>query len=102
MTLSGCNITGKQSKDKELVQIKETLQNGKASQSVNSKYIVLDEILGYLSKADTDPIIRLYVPEQLRKSVILEYHDYNGHMRIDKTYDAIKCKYYWLCMYKEP
>ena len=23
-------------------------------------------------------------------------------MGIDKTFDAIKCKYYWPCMYKEP
>ena len=51
-----------------------------------------------LTKADTDLVIRLYVPEQLRKSEILKYHDYSGHMGIDKTYDAIKGKYYWPCM----
>ena len=34
MTLPGCNLTEEQSMDKEVVKIKETLQNGKASQSV--------------------------------------------------------------------
>ena len=67
MALPGCNIIEEQSKDKELVQIQETLQNGKASQSVNSKYINLDDILYYLSKQDTDLIIRLYVLEQLKE-----------------------------------
>ena len=83
------------------MKIKETLQNGQASQATNSKYMILDKVLYYLSKADTDPVIRLYIPEQLKQSVILEYHDYNGHMGIDKTFDAIRGKYYWPCMYKE-
>ena len=54
-----------------------------------------------MSKADTDLVIRLYIQEQLRKSIILKYHDYNGHMGIDKTYETVKGKYYWPCMYKE-
>ena len=66
MTLPGCNII-ELSKDRELVQTKETLKDGKASQLVYSKYIILDDTLYYLSKADTGPIIRLYVPEQFRK-----------------------------------
>ena len=101
LTVPNFDIIAEQCKDKELRKIKETLQNGQASQAINSKYMMLDNVLYYLSKADTDPVIRLYIPEQLKQSVILEYHDHNGYMGIDKTYDAIKGKYYWPCMYKE-
>ena len=61
MTLPGCNLIEEESKDKELVYMKEALQNGNASQSVNSKYIILDDILYYLSKADADLVIRLVI-----------------------------------------
>ena len=101
LTVPSFDITIEQCKDKELMKIKETLQNGQASQAIKSKYIILHNVLYYLSKADTDPVKRLYIPEQLKQSVILEYHDYNGHLGIDKTYDAIKGKYYWPCMCKE-
>ena len=37
------------------------------SQASNSKYILLDTVLYYLSKADSDPVIQLYIPEHLRK-----------------------------------
>ena len=44
----------------------------------------------YLSKTDSDPVIQLYIPEHLRKEIIEQYYDSNGHMGIDKIYDAIK------------
>ena len=84
-----------QSKGKELVQLKDRLQSEKISSSVVSKYIILDNILYYLSKSDSDPIIRLYIPSQLKQLVIEQYHDKNGHMCIEKTYDSNKGKYYW-------
>ena len=95
------DLTVDQSKDKELVQLKENLQTEKASQATTSKYIILDNILYYLSKCDSDPAIRLYIPSHLKKLVIEQYHDQNGHMGIEKTYNAIKGKYYWPKMYKE-
>ena len=54
-----------------------------------------------LSKSDSDPIIRLYIPSHLKQLVIEQYHDKNGHMGIEKTYNSIKGKYYWPNMYKE-
>ena len=84
-----------QSKDKELVQLKDRLQSEKMSSSVASKYIILDNILYYLSKSDSDPIIRLYIPSHLKQLVIEQYHDKNGHISIEKMYDSIKGKYYW-------
>ena len=71
------------------------------SSSVASKYIKLDNILYYLSKSDSDSIIRLHIPSHLKQLVIEQYHDKNGHMGIEKTYDSIKSKYYWSNMYKE-
>ena len=66
-----------------------------ASQAINSKSILLDNVLYYLSKAGSDPVMQLYIPEHLRKNINKQYHDNNGHMGIDKTHDAIKTKYYW-------
>ena len=90
-----------QSKDKELAQLKDRLWSEKMSSAVASKYIILDNILYYLSKSDSDPIIRLYIPSHLKQLVIEQYHDKNGHMGIEETYDSIKGKYYWPNMYKE-
>ena len=77
------------------------MQSSKAPSSVLGKHIILDDILYYVSKPNTDPIIRLYLPRHMIKPVIMEYHDNNRHMGIDKTHDAIKHKYYWPNMYKE-
>ena len=63
--------------------------------------LILDDILYYLSKSDSDPIIRLYNLSHLKQLVIEQYHDKNGHMGIAKTYNSIKGKYYWPYMYKE-
>ena len=57
-------------------------------------------MLYYLPKADSDPVILLCIPEHLRKGVIEQYHDNNGHMGIDKTHDTIKNKYCWPNVYK--
>ena len=50
----GFDITVEQPKDKELAQLQENLQTEKASQATTSKYIILDNILYYLSKCDSD------------------------------------------------
>ncbi|CAG2239669.1 unnamed protein product [Mytilus edulis] len=76
------------------------MKNGKASKSVENKYILIDEIMYYISKADTEPVLRLYVPLQLRDEVVKQYHD-QDHLGVDKTYDAIKGKYFWPKLYKE-
>ena len=83
-----------QSKDKEHLQLKDRLQSKKVSSSVFRKYIILDNILYYLSKSDSDPIIRLYIPSHLKQLVTEQYHDKNGHMDFEKTYDSIRGKYY--------
>ena len=43
----------------------------------------------------------MYIPKQLRKVVLDQCHDENGHMGMDKTYDTTGIKYYWPNMFKE-
>ena len=88
LEIPGFDLVIEQSKDKKLVQLKERLQSEKMSSSVASKYIILDNILYYLSKSHSDPIIRLYIPSDLKQLVIEQYHDKNGHMDTEKTYDS--------------
>ena len=44
---------------------------------------------------------QLVVPKCLREDVILAYHDGNAHLGFDKTYLAIRSKYYWPKMYSD-
>ena len=48
--ISDFDLVIEQSKDKELVQLKDRQQSEKMSSSVASEYIILDIILYYLSK----------------------------------------------------
>ena len=90
-----------QAKDDTLIELKVGLQNDKVPTAVQKRHLIIDNILYYISNMDADPILRLYIPEHLRDVVIRQYLDWNGHMGIDKTYDAIKQKYYWPYLYKE-
>ena len=67
LNLSGCKLIAEETMDKELLKLIEELQSDKASQAINSKYILLDNVLYFLSKADSDPVICLYILEYLRK-----------------------------------
>ena len=89
MNLPGYDLVTEQRKHKELLKLKE-LQSGKASQAINSEYILLDNVFYYLSKADPDPVIWQYISEHLRKEVIEQHYDNNDHMGTDMTHHAIK------------
>ncbi|MCG8049023.1 MAG: reverse transcriptase domain-containing protein, partial [Candidatus Thiodiazotropha endolucinida] len=95
------DIVIEQSKDDDLMTVKLSLQNDKASKTVQQKHIIIDNVLYYISDVDSNPTLRLYVPKHLKEHVIDQYHDLNGHMGIDKTFEAIKTKYYWPNLYKE-
>ena len=100
LIIDGYDMKYEQSLDRELDSIKLQLQSGKTPKSVENKYILIDDILYYISKADSEPVLRLYVPLQLRQEVVNEYHN-KDHLGVDKTYDAIKSKYFWPRLYKE-
>ncbi|CAC5387939.1 unnamed protein product [Mytilus coruscus] len=90
-----------QVKDKTLRELKEQLVSDKVPEAVQNKYIIIDDILYYISNVDNDPIIRLYIPSHIKQAVVEQYHDKNGHMGIDKTFDSIRQKYFWPNMFKE-
>ncbi|CAC5402494.1 unnamed protein product [Mytilus coruscus] len=79
-----------QVKDKTLRELKEQLVSDKVPEAVQNKYIIIDDILYYISNVDNDPIIRLYIPSHIKQAVVEQYHDKNGHMGIDKTFDSIR------------
>ena len=45
--------------------------------------------------------MRLFVPRHLKTYVVKQYHDQNGHMGVQKTFDSIRQKYYWPNLFKE-
>lgn len=94
------NITVEQDNDEEIVEIKTNLSNGKSTKGTEKNYIVIDQVLYYISNPNDEPTLRLYIPEHLRDRVVKQYHDDNGHMGIDKTFDAIRQKYFWPNLYK--
>ena len=98
---STLNMVEEQEKDETLLKIKDSLKNDTLSPSVAKKFIVLDNILYYISKTDTDPILRLYIPEHLKDKIMVEYHSTLGHLGMDKTHDAVHSKYYWPNLFKD-
>ena len=67
---------------------------------MKNRHLILGGLLYYLSDPDDDPTPRLYIPKQLQDAVIRQYHDNNGHMGIDKTFESIKRKYYFPNLYQ--
>ena len=73
-----------------IVEIMRFLKKESVPHSIEKRHIVIDDILYYISNVDGDPSLRLYIPENLRGSVITQYQDHNGLMGTDKTFETIK------------
>ena len=95
-TWEGMDMVKEQDKDGVVKQ----LESGKAVGALKKRHLILGELLYYLSDPDDDPTPRLYIPKQLQDAVIKQYHDDNGHMGIDKTFESIKRKYYFPNLYQ--
>lgn len=54
-----------------------------------------------MSDPDDNPTLRLFVPGHLRQAVVKQYHDDNGHMGVQKTYDSIRRKYFWPNLFQD-
>ena len=96
----GLDMIVEQAKDPEICLIKSKLESDQTSNSLLKKYIILDQVLYYISKVDEDPVIRLYVPSHLTEKVMAETHNII-HMGFDKTFDAIRKHYFWPNLYKQ-
>ena len=94
-------MTVEQEKDENLRKLFAQLRSADAPRNIQEKYWIIDNVLYYISNLDQDTQLRLVVPEHLQLVVTRQYHDFNGHMGIDKTYDSIRRKYYWQNLYKK-
>ena len=99
--LPGFNLIAEQAKDEEIVILRNMLLHGQPTKDISRKYLVVDNILYFLSEPDGDVKLRLFVPRHLRAILIKQYHDDNGHMGVQKCYDTLRLKYFWPNQFKE-
>ena len=98
---SALDMKVEQDKDDVVVQLKRGTLQDTLSPAVTRKYVLLDDILYFISDPDNEPILRLVIPQHLQQQIVMHYHETLGHLGIDKTYDAIHPKYYWVNLYKD-
>ena len=97
------NILKEQNSDSTLSELKSRIETGKATKTESEKYLETgDGLTYYLSYADSEfPRMRLYIPETLEGLVIRQHHEGLGHLSVDKTYDAIRPKYFFPNMFRK-
>ena len=94
LKVDGFDIVKEQEKDEILLDLKNRLQKGNVTSADYSKHVVLDNTLYYISNINDNPTLRTYILYHFKMAVIKQHHDDNGHMGIDKTFDALRLKYY--------
>ena len=97
------NMKEEQDKDEGIQTLKSRIKKGTATKAEQTHYFeTTDGLLYYLSQPDSeDPMLRLYIPQEMERIVIKQYHDQLGHMGLDKTYDSIRLKYFFPNMYRK-
>ena len=90
-----------QSKDDDISEIRSMILSGQESKDVKKHYFLVDGLVYFISTVDDDPRLRLFIPKHIRSFVVTQYHDQNGHMGVQKTFDSIRAKYYWPNLFKE-
>ena len=97
----GFDMKVEQTRDDEISEIRSMILNGKESKDLQRHYLLIDGLVYYISNVNDDPCLRLFIPKHLRNFVVQQYHDQNGHMGVQKTFDSIRQKYYWPNLFKE-
>ena len=98
--LKDFDIVEEQSKDQEIQKIIQKLKND-PNHSLSKRYMIIDQVLYFVSSPNDEPVLRMYIPSHLREIVLEQYHDANGHMGVDKTYLTMGRKYFWPKMFQE-
>ncbi|CAG2234137.1 unnamed protein product [Mytilus edulis] len=88
------SMEAEQAEDGTIASLKKRLQSGTATKTEDGKHMIIDNLVYYLSNADNEPTLRIYVPKRLKSLVIKQYHDLLGHMSMDKCYDTMRQKYF--------
>ena len=86
--------------DNEAILVMKSLRTSSATNKLLKHFIIIEDTLYYISDTEDDSCLRLLIPEKLREVVVKEYHDSNGHMGVQKTFDVIRQKYYWPHLFK--
>ena len=81
-----------QTRDDEISEIRSMILNGKENKDVQRHYFLIDGLVYYISNVNVDPCLRLFIPKHPRNFVVQQYHDQNGHMGVQKTFDSIRQK----------
>ena len=90
LKVDGFDIVKEQEKDEVLLNLKNRFQKVDVTSANYSRHVVLDDTLYYISHVNDNPTLRTYIPYHIKMTVIKQYHDGNGHMGIDTTFDALK------------
>ena len=94
-------MISEQNNDDELLEFKIILVHGEPSKEVHGRYLLVDNVVYYLTDPDGATVLRLYVPKHLRAVVVKQYHDDNGRMGVQKSFHCIRQKYFWPNLFKE-
>ena len=89
-----------QTRDDDISEVRSMILNGKESKDVQKHYLLVDDLVYYLSTVNDDPCLRLFISKHIRNFVVKQYHDQNGHMSVQKTFDSICQKYYCQMCFK--
>ena len=64
------NMSHEQSLDNEISTIIKSLRNGNANNKILKHYIIIDDILYYISDTEDDPCLRLFISNKFRGIVV--------------------------------
>ena len=95
------NMELEQKQDPELKNLRRTLESPVTGKSVQKHYVVVDNLLYYLSNEDAkEPKMRLMVPKKYKQAVLEQYHNDCAHWGVEKTYTLIRQNYHWQGLHK--
>lgn len=100
-TASTLDMVLEQGKDAEVAQLRSRLESGEATDAEKANYVMLEQLVYFLSNYGEEPVLRLWVPAHLQGDVLRQFHENCGHFGIDRTYDAIKGKYFWPNLFRD-
>ena len=94
------DIVKEQEQDEIIQELKQKLVNGKVTKTEQRQYMIVEGLLYFIFDVDSNPTLRLFIPQGLKSLVVRQFHDKLGHMSVDKTNDAMHLRYYFANMYK--
>ena len=82
--------------DLDLKKFIKRVQTNSLTKSEKRRFVMIQDILHYLSDKDIYLCPRIYVPSQLRE---ISYHNI-GHPGVNRMFNAVRKAYYWPNLFK--